>query len=104
MHRSLMAELERGSSPHSRPGRSVVRGKPDSLNNPAASCGVSELGDEICLKGVTPECFYRGSSSEPAWIHASFMFTLRTLTPATPAHVAEARSSELVGNNAFQSP
>src|SRR3990172_8360423 len=28
MHRSLMAELERGSSPHSRAGRSVVRGKP----------------------------------------------------------------------------
>src|SRR3990172_1604293 len=27
MHRSLMAELERGSSPHSRAGRSVVRGK-----------------------------------------------------------------------------
>jgi len=36
-----------------------------SMNNPAASCGVSELGEEICLKGVTPECFYRGSSSEP---------------------------------------
>src|SRR3989338_3633039 len=32
------------------------------LTNPAASCGVSELGDEICLKGVTPECFYRGST------------------------------------------
>jgi hypothetical protein len=26
----------------------------------------SELGDEICLKAVTAECFYRGSSSEPA--------------------------------------
>ncbi len=40
------------------------------MNNPAASCGVSELGDEICLKGVAPECFYRGSSSESAWIPA----------------------------------
>jgi hypothetical protein len=30
------------------------------MNNPAASCGVSELGDAICLKGVTPECFYPG--------------------------------------------
>jgi len=40
------------------------------MNDPAASCGVSELDDEICLKGVTPECFYRGSSSEPAWIPA----------------------------------
>ena len=38
------------------------------MNNPSASCAVS--GDEICLKGVTPECFYRGSSSEPAWIPA----------------------------------
>jgi len=27
MHRSLMAELERGSSSHSRAGLSVVRGK-----------------------------------------------------------------------------
>src|SRR4030095_1610394 len=26
----------------------------DGLNNPVASSGVSELGDEICLKGVTP--------------------------------------------------
>jgi hypothetical protein len=34
----------------------------------AQQAGVSELGDEICLKGVTPECFYRGSSSEPDWI------------------------------------
>jgi len=42
----------------------------EQMNNPAASCGVSKLGDEICLKGVTPECFYRGSSSEPAWIPA----------------------------------
>jgi hypothetical protein len=32
---------------------------------PAANCGVSDLGDEIYLKGVTPECFDRGSSSEP---------------------------------------
>jgi hypothetical protein len=40
------------------------------MNSPAPSFGVSELGDEICPKGVTPECFYRGSSSEPAWIPA----------------------------------
>jgi hypothetical protein len=32
------------------------------MNNPAASCGVSELGEEICLKAVIPECFYRGST------------------------------------------
>jgi hypothetical protein len=32
------------------------------MNYPAASCAVS--GDEICLKGVTPECFNRGSSSD----------------------------------------
>jgi hypothetical protein len=25
-----------------------------------------QLGDAIYPKGVTPECFYRGSSSEPA--------------------------------------
>ena len=36
------------------------------MNNPAPSYGVSELGDQICPKGVTPECFCRGSSSEPA--------------------------------------
>ena len=27
------------------------------MNNLAASCGVSELDDEICLKGVTPNVF-----------------------------------------------
>jgi len=43
---------------------------PSEMNNLAASCEVSELGDEIYPKGVTPECFYRGSSSEPAWIPA----------------------------------
>ena len=32
------------------------------MNSPAASCGVSERGDEIYLKGVTPDCFYRGST------------------------------------------
>ena len=37
---------------------------------PIANGGVSELGDEICLKSVTPECFYRGSISELAWIPA----------------------------------
>ena len=38
------------------------------MNYPAASCGVSEECDENYPKDVTPECFYRGSSSEPAWI------------------------------------
>ena len=32
------------------------------MDNPAASCGVSELSDEICLKAVTPEW---GSRSDP---------------------------------------
>jgi hypothetical protein len=32
---------------------------------PAASCGVSARDVEVCLKSVTPECFYRGSSSDP---------------------------------------
>ena len=40
------------------------------MNYPAASCGVSKERDENYPKGVTPECFYRGSSSEPAWIPA----------------------------------
>jgi len=35
---------------------------------PAASCGVSEERDENYPKGVTPECFYRGSSQSFAWI------------------------------------
>ena len=43
------------------------------LRRPAASSGVSELGDDICLKAVTPECFYRGSSQNPAWIPAKSM-------------------------------
>ena len=33
------------------------------IKNPAASPGVSERRDEIFPKSVTPECFYRGSSS-----------------------------------------
>jgi len=33
------------------------------MNYPAASCGVSERRDENFPKGVTPECFYRGSTS-----------------------------------------
>ena len=33
------------------------------MNYPAASCEVSEEGDENYPKGVTPECFYRGSTS-----------------------------------------
>ena len=41
----------------------IVLGLTVTMNYPAASCGVSETGDEICLKGVTPECFYRGSRS-----------------------------------------
>lgn len=40
----------------------------DKMNRAAVSCRVSELGDEIGLEGVTPEWFYRGSSSKPAWI------------------------------------
>lgn len=40
------------------------------MNYPAASCGVSKERDENYPKGVTPEYFYRGSSSEPAWIPA----------------------------------
>ncbi len=36
-----------------------------SMNKPAASCGASDLGDDVYLKCVTPECFNRGSSSEP---------------------------------------
>jgi hypothetical protein len=40
------------------------------MNYPAASCGVSEELDENYPKGVTPECFYRGSSSGFAWIPA----------------------------------
>ena len=33
-----------------------------SVNYPAASCGVSEQCDANFPKGVTPECFYRGSA------------------------------------------
>src|SRR4030095_3706522 len=40
------------------------------LNNPAASCGVSELSDEICLKVVTPEMFLSGVQFGIAWIPA----------------------------------
>jgi hypothetical protein len=40
------------------------------MNYPAASCGVSEELDENYPKAVTPECFYRGSSSGFAWIPA----------------------------------
>jgi len=32
------------------------------MNYPAASCGVSEERHENYRKGVTPECFYRGST------------------------------------------
>jgi len=40
------------------------------MSYPEASRGLSEERDENYSKGVTPECFYRGSSSEPAWIPA----------------------------------
>ena len=40
------------------------------MNYPAASCGVSEGVDKSFPEGVTPECFYRGSSPELAWIPA----------------------------------
>jgi hypothetical protein len=43
------------------------------LNYPAASCGVSEFADKTCSSGVTPECFYRGSSLNFAWIPAKGM-------------------------------
>lgn len=32
------------------------------MNKPAASYGVSELGEQICVRGVTPECLNRGST------------------------------------------
>ena len=37
------------------------------MNNPEASCGISELGDEIYLKGVTPRMFSSGSTREGFW-------------------------------------
>jgi hypothetical protein len=40
------------------------------MNYPAASCGVSEFADKTSSSGVTPECFYRGSSLNFAWIPA----------------------------------
>jgi hypothetical protein len=43
------------------------------LNYPAASCGVSEFADKTSSSGVTPECFYRGSSLNFAWIPAKGM-------------------------------
>jgi hypothetical protein len=47
------------------PFDAVGRGFPtadDPMNYPAASCGVSKDIDKNFPKGVTPECFYRGSS------------------------------------------
>jgi hypothetical protein len=38
------------------------------MNNPAASCGVSDIGYEIYLKD--PECFNRGPVPNLAWIPA----------------------------------
>jgi hypothetical protein len=43
------------------------------MNYPAASCGVSEFADKTSSSGVTPECFYRGSSLNFAWIPAKGM-------------------------------
>jgi hypothetical protein len=40
------------------------------MNYPAASCGVSENLYDNSSDFVTPECFYRGSSSGFAWIPA----------------------------------
>ena len=40
------------------------------MNYPAASCEISEECEGNYLKGVTPECFYRGSSSGFSWIPA----------------------------------
>jgi hypothetical protein len=40
------------------------------MNYPAASCGVSENLYDNSPDFVTPECFYRGSSSGFAWISA----------------------------------
>jgi hypothetical protein len=50
----------------------LLRRDPSSsiMNDPAASCGVSEECDENYSKGGAPECFYRGSSSGFAWIPA----------------------------------
>jgi hypothetical protein len=43
------------------------------MNYPTASCGVSKNFMIIFPKGVTPECFYRGSSPSFAWIPAKSM-------------------------------
>src|SRR5882724_722185 len=40
------------------------------MNYHAASCGALEKRDENYSKGVTPECFYRGSCFGSAWIPA----------------------------------
>jgi hypothetical protein len=48
----------------------LVEFVPMPMNYPAASCGISEERDENYPKGVTPECFYRGSSQSFAWIPA----------------------------------
>jgi hypothetical protein len=43
------------------------------MNYPAASCGVSKELYDIFPNLVTPECFYRGSSQNFAWIPAKSM-------------------------------
>jgi hypothetical protein len=40
------------------------------MKNPQQAAGYQNSAVRFCLKGVTPECFYRGSSSETAWILA----------------------------------
>ncbi len=46
---------------------------------PRSKLRVSELGDEICSKGIAPECFYRGSS------HGSTLLTM-TLSARRMGH------------------
>jgi hypothetical protein len=53
--------------------RYLQANKPLGLNYPEASCGVSEFADKTSSSGVTPECFYRGSSLNFAWIPAKGM-------------------------------
>ena len=50
--------------------RGLLIGVEDELKNSATSSRVSERFDENFPKGVTSECFYRGSGSGLAWIPA----------------------------------
>ena len=40
------------------------------MNYLAASREVSKFTKELCLRGVTRECFYRGSSPNFTWVPA----------------------------------